>query len=31
MNGEYKDELKVKPEIGKAVLFYNQLRKYRRE
>eukprot|EP00980_Cylindrotheca_fusiformis_P015962 scaffold4683_cov112-Cylindrotheca_fusiformis.AAC.3 len=25
MNGEHKDTLKVKPEIGKAVLFYNQL------
>ena len=27
MNGEYKDILKVEPEVGKAVLFYNQLRK----
>lgn len=26
MNGEYKDILKVEPEMGKAVLFYNQLR-----
>jgi len=25
MNGEKKDILKVKPEVGKAVLFYNQL------
>ena len=25
MNGENKDILKVKPEVGKAILFYNQL------
>jgi hypothetical protein len=27
MNGENKDILRVAPEVGKAVLFYNQLRK----
>lgn len=27
MNGENKDILRVEPEVGKAVLFYNQLRK----